>query len=97
MNQPADATSPFLEYAPSRSRRLWKRYLLSLVTAPLAYILLYVALRMMGILSAYFSQGRWEIEGGTGAYIIDVAFYPMVLIEGDIQNKLRWLPEPSGG
>ena len=31
------------------------------------------------------------------AAVIDVAFAPAALIEVDVQNRLRWLREPTGG
>jgi hypothetical protein len=86
-----------LEYSTLRRRWPWKPYILGVVTTPVVYLLLYVILRVTGVFHAYCSQGSWEIEGGTGIYIVDVPFFPLAVMEGDLQNQLRWLPEPTGG
>ena len=72
-------------------------YLVGVVTTPAVYLLLYAILRLTGVFHAYYSQGSWEIEGGTGVYIVVVAFFPLAVMEGDLPNRLRWLPEPTGG
>lgn len=97
MHHPAGATSPSLEYSTSERRRLWKPYVLGVVTTPAIYLLLYAVLRVTGVFHAYYSQGSWEIEGGTGIYIVDLPFFPLAVMEGNLHNRLRWLPEPTGG
>ena len=92
-----DPPAPSLPYAPSPPRRPGKSFLLGLLAAPAIYLLLYALLRGTGLFHAYYSQGSWEIEGGTGLYLVDVAFRPLATFEADLQNRLRWLPEPSGG
>ena len=67
------------------------------MTTPAVYLLFYTVLRVTGVFHAYYSQGSWEIEGGTGIYVVDVPFFPLMMMEGDLQNRLRWLPEPTGG
>jgi hypothetical protein len=97
MHHSADATSPSLEYSTLRRRWPWKPYILGVLTTPLVYLMLYAILRVTGAFHPYYSQGSWEIEGGTRIYIVDVAFFPLAVMEGDLQNRLRWLPEPTGG
>jgi hypothetical protein len=97
MHRPAEATSPSLEYSTLRRRWPWKPYLLGVLTTPAAYLLLYVVLRFTGVFYTYYSQGSWEIEGGTGIYVIDMPFFPLAVMEGDLHNRLRWLREPTGG
>ena len=64
---------------------------------PVVYLVAYCLLRLSGVYYAYYSQGSWEIEGGTGIPVVDMAFFPTAVIEGSVQNKLRWLKEPTGG
>jgi hypothetical protein len=98
MQRPAEATtSPVLNYSTLRRRWPWKPYILGVVTAPTVYLLLYAILRVTGVFHAYYSQGSWEIEGGTGIQIVDVPCIPLTITEGKLQNRLRWLPEPTGG
>jgi hypothetical protein len=78
-------------------RRPWRVYLLGVLTAPAAYLLLYIALRVTGVFHPYYSQGSWEIEGGTGVRFLDVSFMPLTIFETDLQYRLRWLREPTGG
>ncbi|MBC7783027.1 MAG: hypothetical protein H7144_04235 [Burkholderiales bacterium] len=96
MQHPPNATPPSLEYATLRTRRPWKPYLLGVVTTPAIYLLLYAVLRVTGVFHAYYSQGSWEIEGGTGLYFVDALFFPLAIMESDLQNRLRWLTEPIG-
>ena len=96
MHDHVDATASALQYATRRRRWLGEPYVLAVLTAPAAYLVLYVVLRATGVFYAYYSQGSWEIET-TGIYAIDMTFIPLVVIEGDLHNRLRWLPEPTGG
>jgi hypothetical protein len=97
MEQPTDTTSHSLEYSTLRPRWAWKAYVLGIGTTPVVYLLLYTILRVTGVFHTHYSQGSWEIEGGTGVYVVDAAFFPPAAMEGDLQNWLRWLPEPTGG
>ena len=90
-------TSRLLEYSRLRRRWPWKPYLLGLATTPAIYLLLYGVLRLTGAYYTFFNQGSWEISGGTGVYAVDLSFLPLAVIEGDLHNRLRWLPEPTGG
>ena len=92
MHHPADAISPSLEYSTLRRRLPWKPFILGMLTTPVVYLVLYAILRVTGVFHAYYTQGSWEIEGGTGIYIVDVPFLPLALMEGDLQNRHRWLP-----
>lgn len=80
-----------------QQRLAWKSFLIGTACVPIAYVLLYLLLRITGVFYAYYSQGSWEIEGGTRFYYVDIWFVPLVMIETDVQNYLRWLPEPTGG
>jgi hypothetical protein len=86
-----------LDYPAAPRRRPWRAYLLGVATTPALYLLLYLVLRGTGVYYAYHSQGSWEIDGGTGIYLLDVPFLPLAFMEGDLHNRLRWLPEPTGG
>ena len=86
-----------LDYTAAPRRRPWRAYLLGVVTTPALYLLLYLVLRGTGVFHAYYSQGSWEIDGGTGIHVIDLPFLPLVIMEGDLHNRLRLLPEPTGG
>ena len=97
MKSEASVSSISLGYSSAAGRRRWRAYLLGLFTLPLAYLLLYSLLRVTGVYRVYFSQGSWEIEGSARLHLIDVAYLPMISLEGDMKNWLRWLPEPSGG
>jgi hypothetical protein len=95
MEGPQNTVAQPLEYSTLRRRWPWKPYALGVLTLPTFYFLLYLILRFAGAFHAYYSQGSWEIEG-TGIYIVDVPFLPLLLMEGDVQNHLRWLKEPTG-
>ena len=97
MHEPEETPWQSLKYSKQRRRWPWKEYVLGVVTTPIVYLLLYAILRVTGVFHAYYSQGSWEIEGGTGIYLVDMPFLPLVAMEGDLQNRLRWLPEPTGG
>ena len=86
-----------LDYATRRPRRSWKSVLLRLLVLPLAYVSLYIALRAAGVFHAYYSQGSWEIEGGTGIGMVDISLLPLALNEARFHNYVHWLPEPAGG
>lgn len=64
---------------------------------PILYVFTYIMLRVCGVYYPFFDQGSWEIEGSTRVFVLDVVFWPAQVIEGEIQNRLRWLPEPKGG
>ena len=97
MHHPPEPAVQQLAYSPLTRRWPVKAYLLGLVTLPLLYVVVYLLLRASGAYHPYFSQGSWEIEGTSHVYLLDVAYFPAMIIEGDIQNRLRWLREPSGG
>ncbi|HEX8340561.1 MAG TPA: hypothetical protein VF624_06590 [Tepidisphaeraceae bacterium] len=97
MHHPDPAASPPLEYATPRRRRPRRPYVLAVTSVALAYLLLYVALRVTGVFYPYYSQGGWEIDGGTGIYAVDIPFLPLAILEGGAHNRLRWLPVPAGG
>jgi hypothetical protein len=97
MHHPPEPTSTALDYSTLRHRRPWKPYLLGVVTTPAAYLLVYAILRFTGVFYPYYSQGSWEIDGGTGVVIVDRSFFPLAVIEGELHSRLRWLPEPTGG
>jgi hypothetical protein len=97
MHHPADANSHRLEYSTLRGRWPWKPYLLGVATLPGLYFLTYILLRVGGVYYPFFNQGGWDIDGTTNVYLLDLTFVPARMIEADIQNRLRWLPEPTGG
>jgi hypothetical protein len=97
MQHGAMDTSEILAYARSRPRLPWRPYILGLLTVPVLYVLLYLVLRACGVFHAYYSQGSWAIDGGTGIYVVDLPFLPAAIAEADLQNRLRLLPEPTGG
>ena len=97
MDIPREPTVEPLEYSTLKQRMPWKPYVLGLLTPPLLYLLAYALLRITGVIYPYYSQGSWEMEGGTGVYVIDIWFLPLVLLEGDFHNHFRWLSEPGGG
>jgi hypothetical protein len=97
MSRQAETSPKPLAYSTPKTRRPWKVFLLGVLTTPAAYLLLYLVLRATGVYHAYYSQGSWEIEGWTGIYILDVPFFPMKIFESNLQNRLRWLREPTGG
>ena len=97
MPVPPDATSNALDYSTLRHCRPWKLYLLGVATTPAVYLLMYALLRLTGVYYPYFSQGSWAIDGSTRVAIVDLSFFPLAVIEADLHNRLRWLPEPTGG
>jgi len=50
----------------------------------------------VGVYYPVYNQGSWDIDGSTHVYVFELAFLPARIIECDIQNRLRWLTEPSG-
>jgi hypothetical protein len=86
-----------ISYSRSKPRWPWKAYFCGVLTVPTLYVSIYLALRAGGVFHAYYSQGSWEIEGGTGIVCLDFAFIPAAIAEAEFHNRLRWLPEPSGG
>lgn len=56
-----------------------------------------ILLRLCGVYYPFFNQGGWDIDRTTRVYALDRAFAPATLIEADIQTRLRWLREPTGG
>jgi hypothetical protein len=84
-----------LHYEPPKPRR--KRLRVLLAALPLLYLSTYATLRVSAVYYLFFDQGSWEVEGGTGLRIVDFIFLPAILTESEIQNRLRWLPEPKGG
>src|SRR5687768_11076497 len=96
MHSKADVSGQPLAYA-TKSRRPWKPFVLGVLTTPAAYLLLYAVLRLSGSFHTYYTQGSWEIEGGTGIHFVDTVLFPLATLEGDLHNRLRWLPEPPGG
>lgn len=97
MHHPADATSSSLEYSTPPRRWAWKPYLVGVATLPAIYLVTYVLLRLCGVYYPFFNQGSWDIDGTTHVYVLDLAFGPATMIEAEIQNRLRWLREPTGG
>lgn len=86
-----------MPYSPTKSRMAWRPFVLGVLATPMLYLLLYTLLRVFGVFSPYYSQGSWEIEGGTGIALIDIPFLPAAIAEAELQNRLRWLDEPTGG
>lgn len=97
MDQSIGPGSTSLDYSTRRPHRPWKAYILGVLTIPVVYLLLYAVLRLTGVFYAYYSQGNWEIDGGTRIDVVDVWFIPLAITETKLQNRLRWLPEPTGG
>ena len=97
MSSQAKTSPEPLAYSMLKARRSWKAFLLGVLTTPAAYVLLYVVLRATGIFHTFYNQGGWEIDGGTGIYALDVPFLPLTIFEANLQNRLRWLREPTGG
>jgi hypothetical protein len=93
----SDAPSASLEYSTLRRRLPWKPYLLGVATLPAIYLARYVLLRCCGVYYPFYNQGGWEIDGTTNSLVIDVAFFPARIVEMNLHNRLRWLPEPTGG
>lgn len=97
MRDTAEASSPSLEYSRLRRRLPWTPYLLGVATLPALYLATYVLLRCCGVYYPFYNQGGWEIDGSTNSLIVDGAFFPAMIVEMNLQNRLRWLPEPTGG
>lgn len=97
MHRPADTSSPSLEYATPHRCKRWKLYLLGVATLPALYLVTYVLLRLCGVYYPFFNQGGWDIDGTTHVHVLDLAFAPATQAEADIQNRLHWLREPTGG
>jgi hypothetical protein len=86
-----------LKLIPPRRRRHWIVPLAATVLPVVAYVLTYVVLRAAGVYYPFYNQGSWDIDGTTHVTAIDVVFVPALLVEQELQNSLRWLPEPTGG
>jgi len=97
MLPPAQPTSQSIDYAEPLPPRRLKRTLWAVSIVPLIYISAYFVFRVSGVYYAYWSQGSWEIEGGTGITAVDILFFPACLAEGAVLNNLHLLKVPSGG
>jgi len=97
MSHANDSAPAVISYSRTKPRLPWKSYLCGVLTVPAIYVLIYVVLRASGVFHPYYSQGSWEIDGGTGIVIVDLPFVPAAIAEGEFHNRLRWLAEPSGG
>lgn len=92
-----EAASKVLSYSRTRPRFPWKAYFLGVLTGPALYALLYLLLRICGVFYPFYNQVGWDIDGSTGSYVVDLTFRPATIVEANLQNRLRWLPEPTGG
>ncbi len=76
----------------------WKRYALAGLFLPCIYVLTYLSLRLTGVYHLFWNMGDWDaMDGSTRIEIVDRAFAPAAEIELRLQNRLKWVPEPSGG
>ena len=91
-----EGKSSTLDYASAPRTLPWKRGVLGVASMLLVYILVYFILRLTGVYHLFYNQGGWEMDGGTNISFVDGCYVPMVFIEQDLQNRLRWTEEPTG-
>jgi hypothetical protein len=97
MNDPVKENCQVFSYWRLRSRWPRKAVCLGVVSLPILYVSAYLLLRLCGVFYPFYDQGGWEIDGTTHVSILDVAFLPAKVTECMIQNRSRWLKEPTGG
>src|SRR3954468_14348889 len=97
MQHAPNAAPEVLSYSRTRPRLSWKPYVLGVLTTPALYVVAYVLLRACGVFYPFYNQGGWDIDGSTGIFAVDVAFLPATFAEANLQSRLRWLAEPTGG
>ena len=85
-----------LSYSELPPRRPWKRYVLGAAALPTLYVAAYLALRLTGVYYLFFNQGGWDMDGTTRVAILDASFAPAAFVELELQNRLRWVREPTG-
>jgi hypothetical protein len=96
MSSEANSVSRTLEYSTTKRRLPWMPYLAGVLTVPALYLFTYVLLRVCGAYYLFYNQGGWEMDGSVG-YLVDTIFFPAVVVECDVHDRLRWLQPPSGG
>ena len=68
-----------------------------MLTLPALYLIFYVFLRLSGVYESYYSQGSWEVDGSSNSYVVDVIYFPLFILETDLQFHFSWFhDEPVG-
>ena len=82
----------------NRKKVWWRAYLIGATSVPVLYLALYLLLRVGGVYYPYYSQGSWEMDGGTNIYFVDLAYLPLIFVENEFQAHFDWFYEqPTGG
>jgi len=96
MQRPLVPAPDVLSYSQLRRGPRWKAYLCGVAALPVLYVLSYIMLRACGVFYPFYNQGGREMDGGTGIYAVDVVFFPAAMTAECVQDRMKWLPEPTG-
>ena len=76
-------------------RRRWRAYLLGLLMLSLMYLMLYIALRMVGVFVVYYGPDGLEVASQSESRVLDAAFGPLRAIEMELKSDGTVLTRPA--